>query len=75
MLVVKRSTGVGTEVNLGECISRTPLPSVNKAEPTLALKPIGDVTRSPKQGFQWPHKRTCVHQKNFLQEVEFSQIQ
>ena len=21
-----------------------------------ALKPRGDVTRSPKQGYQWPHK-------------------
>ena len=30
---------------------------------TLALKPRGDVTRSPKQGYQWPHKRTGVHQK------------
>ena len=24
---------------------------------TLALKPRGDVTRSPKQGYQWPHKK------------------
>ena len=36
---------------------------VNKAEPTLALKPRGDVTRNPKQGYQWPQKRTCVRQK------------
>ena len=28
----------------------------NKAEPTLALKPRGDVTRNPKQGYQWPSK-------------------
>ena len=28
----------------------------NKAEPTLALKPRGDVTRKPKQGYQWPQK-------------------
>ena len=40
-----------------------PLPSANKAEPTLALKPRGYVTRSPKQGYQWPHKWTCVQQK------------
>ena len=26
--------------------------SLNKAEPTLALKPRGDVTRNPKQGYQ-----------------------
>ena len=25
--------------------------------PTLALKPGGDVTRSPNEGFQWPHKK------------------
>ena len=24
---------------------------------TLALKPRGDVTRSPKQGYQWPHEK------------------
>ena len=26
-------------------------------EPTLALKPGADNTRSPKQGYQWPHKK------------------
>ena len=31
-------------------------PSANKAEPTLALKPRGDITRSPKEGYQCPHK-------------------
>ena len=42
----------------GTCnVTHTPLPSANKAEPTLALKPRGDVTRSPKQGYQWPHKK------------------
>ena len=30
---------------------------------TLALKPRADVTRSSKQGYQWPHKRTDVLQK------------
>ena len=40
--------GVTPEVNLRECISCTP--------PTLVLKPRGDVTRSPKQGYQWPQK-------------------
>ena len=28
---------------------------------TLALKPRGDVIRSPTQGYQWPYRRTCVH--------------
>ena len=31
---------------------------------TLALKPRADVTRSPKQGYQWPHKRLMSY-KNF----------
>ena len=41
----------------------------NKAEPTLALKPRGEVTRNPKQGYQWPQKRTCVRQKLFLKKL------
>ena len=32
-------------------------------QPTLALKPRGDVTGNQKQGYQWPQKWTCVHQK------------
>ena len=44
--------------------------------PTLALKPRGDVTESPKQGYQWPQKWTHVHQRMFskklcLQQVKF----
>ena len=33
---------------------------------TLALKPRADVTRIPKQGYQWPPppKKTCVLQRN-----------
>ena len=58
---------VAPEVNLRECISCMPLQSSNKAEPSLALKPRGDVTRSPKQGYQWPNKWTCV-QQNFLKK-------
>ena len=46
-------------------ITYLPPQSSNKAEPTLALKPRGDVTRSPKQGYQWPQKWTCVQQKFF----------
>ena len=36
----------------------------NKAEPTPVLNPRGDVTKNPKQGYQWPQKRTCVSAKN-----------
>ena len=50
----------------GTCnATRTPPPSANKAEPTLALKPRGDVTRSPKQGYQWPHKKDSCPPKIF----------
>ena len=63
MLALYTGRGVAPEVNLRERISCTPLQSSNKAEPTLALKPRGDVTRSPKQGYQWPHKWTCAQQK------------
>ena len=37
-------------------------------QPTLALKPRGDVTIIPKQGYQWPQKWTCVSQKLFLKK-------
>ena len=63
MLVLYRGKCVAPEVNIRERISHTPPQSSNKAEPTLALKPRGDVTKSPKQGYQWPHKWTCVQQK------------
>ena len=53
-----------------ERISGMPPQSANKAEPTLALKPRGDITRSPKQGYQWPHKKDSCHpiffKKKFL---------
>ena len=45
-----------------------PLPSVNKVEPTLDLKPTGDVTRNPKQGYQWPHKNDSCPPKIFLKQ-------
>ena len=44
-LAVKRSGGVAPEVNLGECILHLPPKKVNKAEPNLALKPRGDITK------------------------------
>ena len=49
-------------------IKHTPPLSSNKAEPTLALKPRGDVTRSPKQGYQWPHKKDSCPPKFFLKK-------
>ena len=52
MLATKRLAGLTREVNLREYVTHTP-PGL----PTLALKPRGDITRSPKQGYQWPHKK------------------
>ena len=50
-------------------VTRTPPLSSNKAEPTLALKPKGDVTRSPKQGYQWPHKKDSCPPKILKRKV------
>ena len=41
-------------------------------ESTLALKLRGDVTRSPKQGYQWPHKKDSCPPKYFLKKVNLS---
>ena len=54
MLGAKRSAGVAPEMNLRECVTHMPLPSQIRL-PTLAVKP--DITRSPKEGYQWPHKK------------------
>ena len=51
--VTKRSAGVALLVNFSEC---TPVPSANK-HVILALKPREDITRSAKQGYQWPRKK------------------
>ena len=50
MLAAKRSAGVAPEVNLRKRVTSMPLESANKAEPTPALIPTGDLTGSPKQG-------------------------
>ena len=53
MLTVKRSAGLAPEVNLRNSMQARK----HASEFTLALKPRADVTRSPKQGYQWPHKK------------------
>ena len=65
MLAVKRLAGVAPEVDLRGMYITPASAKVNKVEPTLALKPRGDVTRNLKQGYQWPQNRTrvCVRQK------------
>ena len=64
----KRSAHVAPEADLGECKIHSPPQKVNKAETTLALKPRGDITRNPKQGYQWPQKRTCLSAANVLKK-------
>ena len=39
-------------------------------ESTLALKPRADVTRSPKQGYQWPHKKDLCPTKILKKKEE-----
>ena len=68
MLAIYTGRGVTPEVNLREYISHMPSQSLNKL-PTLALKPRGDVTRSPKQGYLSPQKWICVQQK-FLKKQQ-----
>ena len=65
----KRSACVAPEVDLGECTLHSPPQKVNKAQPNLALKPRGDVTRNPKHGYQWPQKRTCGSQKLYKKKI------
>ena len=63
MLTSIQSAGVAPEVNL-----RNSLHAGDKAHKrgiTLALKPRGDVTRSPKQGYQWPHEKDLCPPKKF----------
>ena len=55
-LAAKRLASVAPKVDLEECTLHSPLQKANKAEPTLALNPRGDITRNPKQGYQWPQK-------------------
>ena len=42
--------------------------------PTLALKPGVDFNSSSKQGYQWSHERTCVHQILFIEKLPLCQI-
>ena len=63
--------GVAPEVNLNECVIHMP-PQARIRLPTLALKPRGDITRSPKQGYQWPHKKdSCPPKFFFKKKISF----
>ena len=56
------------EMDLGECTVHLPPQKTNKAELTLALKSIGDVTRNPKQDTSGP-KKGHVSSQNFFSIV------
>ena len=69
MQVVKRSAGIAPEVDLRECtLHLLPQKQANKADPTLALKSRGDITRNPKQGYQWSQIRHMCPLKTFLKQ-------
>ena len=59
--ILSQMAGVAPEVDLRECALHSHLQKANKAEPTLALKPRGDVTRNPKPGYYWHQIRACVY--------------
>ena len=43
--------------------------SMQMGESTLPLKPRADVNRSPKQGYQWPHKKDLCPPKFFANDT------
>ena len=72
----QRSAGVTPEVNLRTHVTCTPLTSGNQL-PTLALKRRGDITRSPKLGYQRPLKMLyitdgCKHELESIYECHMS---
>ena len=56
MLAAKRSAGVTPEVKFRN-VQHACLCQAQIRLATLALKHIGDITKSPKQGFWWPCKK------------------
>ena len=55
MLAVKRSAGVTRGESQESIVYRQE--NMQARESNLVLKPREDFTRSPKQGYQWPHKK------------------
>ena len=52
MLATKRSAGVAPEVNLGN-----PLHAGDETCKHPVFEPMANATRSPKEGYQWYHKK------------------
>ena len=61
MLAAKRSAGVAPEVNLRNSLHIS-------EESTLVLKLRAEATRSPKQGYHWPHKKDLYPLKNIFKK-------
>ena len=68
MLAAKRSAGVAPDMNLMILLHVGDKPQARGS--TLALKPRIDVTRSPKQGYQWPQEKDSCPPKKFKKYVE-----
>ena len=50
---------VAPEMDLRECMLHSPLQcEYGRTHSGYDLKPRGDVTRNPKQGYYWPQNRT-----------------
>ena len=43
-------------------------------ESTLALKPRANITRSPKQGYQWPHEKDLCPPKIFKTNFSLKEL-
>ena len=63
MLAAKRSAG-GTRIKSEVSVACRSC-STQARGSTLALKPRADVTWSPEQGYQWPHKKGLMMSSNF----------
>ena len=72
ILATKRSVGLAPEVNL---ITHN-MQVTQMRESTLALKLRANVTRSPVQMYQWPHKNDCFRENGAIlteKAIVFSQ--
>ena len=67
MLATKKSTDIAPEVNLRECVTHMPLPSVNKA----AHSGFETQRRRHQNSKTGPHKKDLCSQKNLSHGARF----
>ena len=70
MLTSIMSAGVAPEVNLRNSIQASKHASEKS---TLGLKPRADVTKNPKQGYQWPYEKDLCPPKFFSKSATLPQ--